>query len=65
MPPISQSFRNAKPVAGFNYESLPDPEAEVIQALFDRIQFLEQEIRASENLKGFSHCVKLSKIAGK
>jgi serine O-acetyltransferase len=54
-----------KPVAGFNHESLPYLEAEVIQALFDRIQFLEQEIRASENSKGFSYCVKMSKIAGK
>lgn len=50
-----------KPVAGFNHESLPDPEAEVIQALFDRIQFLEQEIERLKIQKGLatvSNCPK-------
>ncbi|MBD2742172.1 serine O-acetyltransferase [Coleofasciculus sp. FACHB-1120] len=32
--------------SSLNNESLQDPEAEVIRALFDRIQFLEEEIEA-------------------
>lgn len=40
-----------KPV-NLNNENLPDPEAEVIRALFDRIQFLEQEIERLKTQNG-------------
>lgn len=40
-----------KPVS-FHNDNLPDPEAEVIRALFDRIQFLEQEIERFKTQNG-------------
>ena len=45
-----------------NHESLPDPEAEVIRALFERIQSLEQEIDRLKVEKGsqISGCEKVS-----
>lgn len=44
--------QQGKPVNSLHHDSLPDPEAEVIRALFDRIQFLEQEIQNLKNQRG-------------
>lgn len=46
--------RQGQPVSFLNHENLPDPEAEVIRALFDRIKFLEEEIERLKIQRGFA-----------
>jgi serine O-acetyltransferase len=50
-----------KPVSSLSHESLPDPEAEVIRALFDRIQFLEQEIERLKIQRGLASATNCQK----
>lgn len=47
--------RQGKPVDLLDHESLPDPEAEVIRALFDRIKFLEKEVDLLQSQEGTAH----------
>lgn len=48
--------QQGEPVYSHNQERLPDPEAEVIRALFERIKLLEEEIDRLKNKNGLN-CV--------
>ena len=54
--------QQGKPVNSLHDDTLPDPEAEVIRALFDRIQFLEQEVERIKNQKGLYYTTNLQKL---
>lgn len=54
--------QQGKPVNYLHHDSLPDPEAEVIRALFDRIQFLEQEVERLKVQNGLYYTTNSQKL---